>query len=208
MAIRAALCALGSLLALSAQAQGRGYYLGIGVGQGEVTAPPMASVVFGTPVSASPGVSSDTSFKLYGGFQLSPALGLEMGYADLGSGYTSHMNFGGVPGVLSFNAETLYVAATGTLALGNNLSVFGKLGFAGNRVSAPRLCLGGLCHTLSDTRSQLMGGLGLQYEFMPRWTARLEYEDYGKLSSDDVWLVGGSGAMKGNSWYLNAHYHF
>ena len=48
----------------------------------------------------------------------------------------------------------------------------------------------------------------VQYRAAEKLGLRLEYEDYGKMSGDDVWGTGGSGAIKGSAWYLAAQLMF
>jgi opacity protein-like surface antigen len=195
-----------AIFVLGARAQS---YFGIGIGGAHGSIPSLNTTVLGIPVTASSDKTNETSYKLYGGYRFTRNWGVELGYADLGSGYSSNVTIGGLPGVVSAKADTWYVAATGTLPVGSNFSLLGKLGMASNHVSAGDLCLGGTCFAMgSDSRSSPMIGVGLEYAFAGKWTARLEYEDYGKLTSDDVWGTGNSGSIKGNSWYLTAHYNF
>lgn len=204
--LAAALGTSGAVFALGAHAQS---YFGIAIGGAHGSIPSLNTTVLGIPVTAAADKTNETSYKLYGGYQFTPNWGLELAYADLGSGYSSNVTIGGLPGVLSAKADTWYVAATGTLPIGNGLSLLGKIGMASSHVSAADLCLGGTCFSMgSESRSQPMVGVGLEYAFAGKWTARLEYEDYGKLTSDDVWGTGDSGSIKGNSWYLGAHYRF
>jgi OOP family OmpA-OmpF porin len=204
--LAAALGAFGAMFALGAHAQSS---LGLGRGRAHGSIPSLNTTVLGIPVTAAADKTNETSYKLYGGYRFTPNWGIELAYADLGSGYSSNVTIGGLPGTVTAKADTWYVAATGTLPFGNGFSLLGKLGMASNHVSAGDLCLGGTCFSMgSDSRSSPMVGVGLEYAFAGRWTARLEYEDYGKLTSDDVWGTGNSGSIKGNSWYLSAHYNF
>jgi len=204
--LRAALGACAGLLALGAHAQS---YFGVAIGRAHGSIPSLNTTVLGIPVTAAADKTNETSYKLYGGYQFTPNWGLELGYADLGSGYSSNVTIGGLPGVVTAKADTWYVAATGTLPFRNGFSLLGKIGMASSHVAAADLCLAGTCFSMgSESRSQAMYGVGLEYAFAGKWTARLEYEDYGKLTSDDVWGTGDSGAIKGNSWYLGARYNF
>jgi opacity protein-like surface antigen len=204
--LRTALGGVLGFLALGAYAQS---YFGIGIGGAHGSIPSLNTTVLGVPVTAAADKTNETSYKLYGGYRFTPNWGVELAYADLGSGYSSNVTIGGLPGTVTAKADTWYVAATGTLPFGSGFSLLGKLGMASNHVSAADLCLAGTCFSMgSDSRSSPMVGVGLEYAFAGKWTARLEYEDYGKLTSDDVWGTGNSGSIKGNSWYLSAHYSF
>jgi OmpA-OmpF porin, OOP family len=119
-----------------------------------------AQTYLGAGVGASKTDSSETSWKLYGGFQFNPTWGLELGYTDLGHYRGS-------------NIESWSLAGTGTLPLGAGWSLIGKLGAAANR---PRFG-GGSNHT------DLLAGVGVGYSMTKNLGLRLEYEDFGKLSN-------------------------
>jgi OOP family OmpA-OmpF porin len=184
--ISVGLLGLGWSLAPSVYAQ---FYLGVGAGQAHASVPSLNTTVLGLPVTASATKSNDTSYKIYGGYQFTKNWGVEVGYNDLGNGYNVNFNFAGLPGSGSVKIDNWYVAGTGTLPLGDRFSVFAKLGAVANH-------------------SDVLVGVGAQYAFTRNWSARLEYEDYGKVSSDDVWGTGGSGSVKANAWYLSAKYSF
>jgi OmpA-OmpF porin, OOP family len=110
-----------SMLALSApaSAQGQsdvGWYIGGSIGQ---TSYDIAGVPAGVSVD-----DSDTGFKLFGGFQLTRHWGAEASYIDFGTATVS----GALSGEVGVEAFTF--AGTGTLPLGENFALLGKLGFA------------------------------------------------------------------------------
>jgi OOP family OmpA-OmpF porin len=208
--LRAALCALGAGLAFSASAQN---YVGIGFGGGHAALPSLDAAYLGTPVTATPDKTDNTSFKLYAGHQFTHNWGVEAGVAELGDGYSARTTVSGAPaGSPSGSLATRYVAATATLPLETRFSLFGKIGIAANEFSSHGACLAifppGCIVPRSGSHTGLMAGVGVQYRVAPKLGLRLEYEDYGKMSSDDVWGTGDSGAIKANSWYLGAQYLF
>jgi OOP family OmpA-OmpF porin len=122
-----------------------------------------AEMYIGAGVGKSKTDSSQSSWKLNGGFQFNPNWGLELGYADLGRDHTG--------GVKSWS-----LAGTGTMPLGSDWSLLGKLGVASNR---SRL-------SSSADHSDMLVGVGIGYTINKNLGVRLEYEDYGKLPTDNL----------------------
>ena len=119
-----------------------------------------AQTYLGAGVGASRTDSSETSWKLFGGFQFNPTWGLELAYTDLGRYRGSDI-------------ESWSLAGTGTLPLGERWSLLGKLGATSNRASFA----GASNHT------DLLAGVGVGYSMTKNLGLRLEYEDFGKLSN-------------------------
>ncbi len=200
----------GALIASSAHAQ---FYLGGGVGRGHVSLPGVTEQEAGVTVTGSAGRTSDTTYKLYGGYQLTSNWGVELGYNDLGNKYS--VNVGVIAGTAAFNAtangkvSNWYVAGTGTLPLGNGFSLLGKLGLVRNHSAADDVCISGFCTSPpSSDRTQRLLGVGVAYALNDRLALRFEYEDFGKVSKEDFWETGGSGAIEANAWNLSLKYAF
>ena len=197
----------GMLLASSASAQQA--YLGVGFGQGNASVPSVSTTVLGLSFTGAPDKTTDTAYKLYGGYQFTPNWGVELGYNDLGNKYSVRETTAGIPSSMTYKLNSWYVAATGTLPLQGGFSVFGKLGVSANKSSGNAVCVLGVCEDVgSESKTDVMVGVGAQYTFMKHWAARLEYENYGKMSGDDVWDTGDSGALKADAWYLSVNYTF
>ena len=200
--LQLACLALGASLASGAYAQG--FYLGGGIGQGHASIPGAS----GTGITVNSGTTNDTSYTLYGGYQFTPHWGLEVGYDDLGNKDSANAVVSGTPGTVSGRIDNWYVAGTGTLPLGGGFSLLGKLGVVRNSIHFGNLCGGALCvPSGSSTRTQPLVGVGAQYDFDRNWAARLEYDDYGKVSGDNYWGAGG-GTIKANAWNLSVKYAF
>lgn len=197
----------GAALASSAYAQG---YVGIGVGQGHASLPSASATVLGLAFTGAADKTNDTMYKLYGGYQFTPNWGVELGYNDLGNKYSAVGSLGGVPYNATYKMDNWYVAATGTLPLQGGFSLLGKIGIAANKVSGNQICSGATCASFAadDSKTDVMVGVGAQYAFMKNWAARLEYENYGKVSGDDIWGTGGSGALKADAWNISVNYAF
>lgn len=84
--------------------------------------PAAAQGYIGGGVGASNTDNTETSWKLYGGYQFNPTWGVEVAYTDLGR-------------YKNGDIESWSLAGTGTMPLDAKWSLFGKLGAASNRPS-------------------------------------------------------------------------
>lgn len=146
--------------------------------------------------------SRSTSFKLLGGYQFTPNWGLEMQFADLGRfGYSACS--GAVCGSGSAALRQWSMAAVGSLPLSNNYYLMAKLGATRNQVRGGDFCAGAVCAAgAGGSRSDLISGIGLGYNFSPRVSLRLEYENFGKL------VAGNGFAARGDNWAATLRYSF
>lgn len=145
-----------------------------------VAGPASAEAYLGAGVGAARTNTNETSWKLYGGFQLNPTFGLEAGYTDLG-------RYRGA------NIESWSLAGTGTLPLGTGWSLLGKLGATSNRAH----------FNGASNHTDLLLGVGVAYSVTKNIGVRLEYEDFGKLSDANT----GNNA-RGNNLGLSMKYAF
>lgn len=156
-------CAVASaLISVPAFAQG---YMGAGFGSSKISGIDSGATSGG---NASKGMT-----KIYGGFQFTPNWGVEAQYSDLGS---RDVTFAGVPAG-SFRTSQFSIAGTGTLPLSSDFSLLGKLGYSANRFNASA----GL-GPVNNANSMLIG-VGVAYNITPALSARLEYEDFGKIAT-------------------------
>ncbi len=130
---------------------------------GLMATPAFAQMYMGAGVGSAKTDTNETSYKLFGGFQFNPTWGLEVGYTDLGK-------------YRGANFEAASLAGTGTVAINDSWSLLGKLGATSNRSH-----LGG-----SNRHTDVLLGLGVGFNFNKNVGLRLEYEDFGKLSNDNV----------------------
>ena len=151
-----------AFVAAPAFAQG---YIGAGFGSSKIS-----GIDSGT---TSGGNANKSMTKVFGGFQFTPTWGLEAQYSDLGS---RDVTVAAVP-VGSFRTSQLSIAGTGTLPLSSNFSLLGKLGVSANRVNASA----GLGNV--KNASSVLIGVGVSYNITPALSARLEYEDFGKIGT-------------------------
>ena len=121
---------------------------------------------------------TSTGGKIYGGYQFTPNFGLEAGYARLGKFGT---DAGDVKG------DGYYLDGVGTLPLGNNFSLLGRLGAFRGKLKSD---LAG-----SDSGTSYKVGAGVQYDFDKNLGLRGEWERYrfdalGTKSNTDLYSVG------------------
>ncbi len=158
----------------------KGFYAGGSIGQAK----------FGGFCSAVSGFScddKDTAFRIFGGYQFHPNIGVELGYANLGKG-----KFSGTQSGVSFSGEEKLTAwdlvAVGSWPLATGFSVFGKLGvYHGEAKANVTGSSGGFSAvgTGSASGSDLTLGLGAGYDFNRNLGARLEWQHYNGFSDAD-----------------------
>ncbi len=163
-----------------------------------LAAPAMAQVYVGGSAGGSDygscdgALSCDSSafaFKLFGGYQFNPYVGIEADYIYFGKA-TADLGFA------SGNVKTQGVAAflTGTLPL-DQFELFGKVGgsYLKTKVNASVPLLG----SASDSEGgfEFAWGVGAGYNFTPNWGVRAEWEQYkakfgGEGQTIDLWSLG------------------
>ena len=111
-----------------------------------------------------------TAFKLLAGYQFNPMFGVEAGWVHHGS---SDLPLSGR--IASLKPESFYAAGTATVPLGNQFSLFGKLGLANHRTDIDGS---------SKTNTQAFAGVGLSYAFTQTVSGVVEYEDFGKVADE------------------------
>lgn len=184
-----------SFVAAPVFAQG---YVGLGLGSSSVTGVDGSQGI--APFSVTGGNSSKGLVKIFGGYQFSPNWGVEAQYANMGNRDLVLRNAAGVSiatGSLKFSQFS--IAGTGTLPLGANFSLFGKLGASNN---SAKVSLVGV--TDSGSTTSLMLGIGAAYSITKELSVRVEYEDFGKLAKGD----GLGGAIRGNAYSVGLKYAF
>ena len=184
-----------SFVAAPVFAQG---YVGLGVGSASATGVDGSRGI--APFSVTGGNSSKGFVKIFGGYQFSPNWGVEAQYADMGNRDIALRNGAGVSvatGSLKFSQFS--IAGTGTLPLGANFSLFGKLGASSNTAKGSLVGV-----TDSDSTTSLMLGIGAAYSISKQISVRVEYENFGKLAKDD----GFGGAVRGNAYSVGLKYAF
>lgn len=170
-----------------AGAQGTGWYGGASVGRSAATIDDDritgGLAVQGLATTALDDDDRDTGYKLFGGYQFTPNLGVEAGYFDLGNfGYRATT----VPaGTLNgdMRVKGLNLDLVGTLPLAGRLSALGRLGVVSVRASDNFSATGAVrmpyaSASPSKRSAGLKAGLGLMYDVTDSLAVRAEVERY------------------------------
>jgi OOP family OmpA-OmpF porin len=166
---------LGAFFSLAALAQERGAYLGGALGQSkfkewcDVSGAPAGFVLNACE-------DTDTGWKLFGGYRFNRYVAIEGTYANWGKVTAT------VGGSTNISAEqqSMGVAAVGSLELGPQFSVFGKLGLLMTEQEIKR-STATQTTTVEGDETELHYGLGVKYRFTAKWAARAEWERTEKL---------------------------
>ena len=196
---------LTAIISVPASAQ---WYAGAGVGSSNATGLNGSGAVTATTNVTISGGTRATSWKLYGGYQFTPNWGVEAQYTDLGKRSATATFSGAVVGSAGLNASASQwgIAGTGTMPLSNNFYLLGKLGVSRNEIANVTATFGGVTYSGSGTsKTDLLAGLGVGYNFNKNVGVRFEYENFGKFSSNGG--AGGSG-IKGDNWGISLKYAF
>lgn len=127
---------------------------------------------------------NQTALSLAYGQSLSDRLGYEIGYVNFGS-FSDSYSGDGANGSVKFRAQSVYLAAVGTLPLSEDFSVYGKAGIAANYVKASVIfsdAEGSFSGTDSDTKFGPMLGLGAAYNITKTIAASVEYRYFHEVT--------------------------
>ncbi|HEY0856155.1 MAG TPA: outer membrane beta-barrel protein [Albitalea sp.] len=165
--IAKALISAAALAAFAAQAQGP--YVGGSLGQSRYKGPDIGGL---------PTDRSDTGGKIYGGYGITPNVGVELGYAELGK---ADSDAGSVRG------RGLFVDLVGTVPITDSFSAIGRVGAFNGKA---KTSLGN-----SDSSTNAKYGLGVQYDFTKQTGLRAEWERYrfepfGTKANADLFSIG------------------
>jgi len=176
-----------------------GFYAGAGIGRSDYRS------ACSSPGAVTSGCDTqDTSWKLYGGYQLNKWLSAEAAYLGLGNA-----NYSGTIGATPFNAETetwgISAQLVGQLSLpfqNEFLHRFAVLGKVGTLYWDQSLSSSGPLSG-SETGWGLAWGVGLQYTFNEHLGIRGEWEQY-----DNVGTPSTGGRSDLNVWTVGLNYKF
>jgi OOP family OmpA-OmpF porin len=121
------------------------------------------------------------------GYQISPNLAAEVGYASFGDSTLTSRT-----GDVVLSSKSVTIAALGLYPLGSGFDLMGKLGVSMN--SAAAKTTGTLVFTDGTTsstasRSDVLFGLGAQYHVNSQLSVRALYENFGKFDSSSAPLA-------------------
>lgn len=129
-----------------------------------------------------------TTVSLAYGQRLGENWGYEIGYVNFGSGDVSGEEMG-LPYAIKVRAQSLYLAAVGTLPLGEAFSIFGKAGVSANYVKASASTVDeGISYSGSESDTKLgpMLGFGAEYKITKAVAASIEYRYFHEVTDGDL----------------------
>jgi OOP family OmpA-OmpF porin len=159
---------LGALFSLAALAQESRPYLGAALGQSkfkEWCDPTLAACD-----------DKDSTRKLFGGYRFNRYIAVEGSYIDWGE--VTATSSGGVN--LAADQHSYGIAAVGSLQLGPQFTVFGKLGLLRTEQETRRIS-GPNPSTFQREETELHYGIGARYSLSSEWGLRAEWENTEKL---------------------------
>jgi len=114
---------------------------------------------------------SDTSFKFTAGYNANQNLGIEIQLISFGEFFN---------GLGYVDVTGLSIDGIGYLPVSSQFSLFGKFGMISYRAEL---------FGLEDTGSELMYGLGGQFDINSNFAIRAEYENYNDISGSDISML-------------------
>jgi OOP family OmpA-OmpF porin len=167
----------------AAQAAAPGPYVGVGV----------ATADHQYNLSGATGTSSDgykASGKVFAGYDFDQTWGVEAGYTDFRKSNANY-TLNGASGTAQSSGHAFYVAGKATAPINEQFAVFGKLGATNNHSS---LSSATPAYNSSYSKTELYGGVGLQYNINQKVALTAEYERYSKKhdfgAKPDVFTIG------------------
>jgi hypothetical protein len=169
-----------------------------GAAQAQQTQAPKAYVGVGVATAdhnySLPGASNGDGYKasgkIFGGYEFNQTWGVEAGYTDFRKSDANY-SLNGTTGRAESDGHSFYVAGKATAPINERVSVYGKLGAANNKstLTATNPVL-----NRNYSKTELYGGVGLQYNLNQQVALTAEYERYGKEkdfgAKPDVWTIG------------------
>jgi OmpA-OmpF porin, OOP family len=172
--IAAILAASGLAVSSAAMAQAKGsaselgFYAGASVGQSKADCGNTAGLSCD---------DTDTAYRIFGGYKFHPNIAVEGGYAPLGKIKASGAGIN-----VEFESNAWDIVGVGSWPLGNNFSIFGKLGFYNAEVKLTS----NLGASGKKTTTDLTYGIGGQYDFNRNLGLRLEWQRYSSVKGPDA----------------------
>lgn len=170
---------------LAAQAA-NGAYIGANAGRAEQKADVEGIII----------KDRSSAFKIYGGYNFDQHFGVEGGYIDTKEGGIS-----GNGARVGSDPRAVYAAATGTLPLNQQFSLFAKVGAARNHVKVTA-SFDGYSASGSANRTSAYVSVGAAYAVNANVSFVAEYENFGKILKED------GSSVKANIYSVGLRYAF
>ena len=161
------LMALAMAAAFAAPAFAGDFYAGADIGRGKIDG--HTEVIGGTTVTMADW--KDTTYSIFGGYQLNETLSFELGYRSMGKNTVS---VGGKS--VDVKGSAIQASMLASLPVGHDFSVFGRLGV--NSFKAKASYNG---NSDSSSESKALLGFGVRYAVSKETNIRAEFQ---KLASD------------------------
>ena len=197
------------LMPIIASAAGSGWYIAADVGQSRFSdvAAQADQIVMQIPqlgVQPSSVTNSDTGYRLTGGFQVNPYLGLEFSFVNFGQATITENNAellpcgpncfvvmsGTVAARLKAHAWTL--AGTGMYPLNDDWSLWAHIGIVNANMNLAINVIPPVASYISSIDESSSGrltttyGLGVRWIFSDHWSARLGWDQYRNLGNSNT----------------------
>lgn len=124
------------------------------------------------------------SIRFAGGYHFTQYLGVEAGYSTIGDA-TTNTNLGfGASTSETMKASSFQVSAVGTYPINDKFNVFAKIGAANTKLDYTYSAIGATptSGSGSATKTNLLIGVGAQYNINQHFGIRASYEDFGKTN--------------------------
>ncbi len=174
-----------------AAAQAAGWYGGIGVGQSKFKSQSNTCSSLGPILVSRTSCTfdlKDTGWKLFGGYQLNEYAAVEAGYLDFGkmkanANGTLKNTSTAATGSAEFKAKSFDVALVGSLPVGDDLGIIGRVGLFLWKVEAPASATaisGGATSSANPKKTgfDITLGAGVKYDFTKKIGIRAAWDRY------------------------------
>lgn len=185
--VAAAALAFGATSAYAQQKpKGEHWYFGAGYGESKTR---FENSDFNSAQLGVPGITdikdeSDSAYKVIAGYQWTELWGIEFGYANLGKATYSYSPPLNSINLIDYETDSYFLAATGTIPLGESFSLMVRAGAARNTVQASVRNAGG--QNAQDRNTGFYAGLGVHWKFGQTWGLRFDFDDFGKFGDADT----------------------
>ena len=203
MKLKTALFASLVLAAGTATAADDGFYLGAGVGYGQMNINSskidniLDSALIGTgyQVTGSNVDDGASPWSATVGYRFMKYFAVELSYIDLGNAdYTGTVSDGlDTAGRVKaqWESQGWPVSVLGIWPINDQWEVFGRVGLFMGDVKLTAKAVDGLGDTLirgstSNNSNEFIGGAGVNFNFLEKWTARAEWQALPSLGNDDT----------------------
>jgi OOP family OmpA-OmpF porin len=127
--------------------------------------------------------TKDTSWRIFGGYQVNRNFAIELGYNAGGEATASVPAIGPIPpSRVTIEATAWDLSAIGILPFSDRFSAFGRIGLYRADTDV-NIDFSGLPFSESDSNTDLTFGIGVRYDFTQNVGARLEWQRYSDVSA-------------------------